>query len=283
MRGFSKNLSAAIISLTLIAMLIAVGPAKAAIIGITILDDFLIIGESANFVASVEVEQGEFLNLENLTLSITGPQNFTCSFLPDGTIIGSCPAVQIQKVQDAEFGYGYGYGYGYGFVSGVLKYNITLNTSAIQPGEYSAKLSALTLKQEFTSKKEVKFIVGESTPTEKCSLRADAGLIFLNNTQFNSPSTKLNLYVPEKRATNGEGYITAQQGKERMIYKFQVDHSIRPTKSTVLIYTSGTLKNGSKKKVPETAIILYNSNSSKINVDGKLLDISNMSVTFSKC
>lgn len=280
MRRFNKNLTAVIISLTIIAMLIAVGPAKAAIIGVTILDDFLIIGELAEFIASIEVEQGEFLDLQNFTLSLTGPQNLTCSFLPDGTVIGSCQGIQIQKIQDAEFGYSYGYGYG--FISGILKYNLTLNSSILQAGEYSTKVFAATPRQTFVSE-EGNFMVGESIPAEKCSLRADSGQIFLDNESFYSPRTKLNLYVPEKRAVNGEGYITAQQGKERIVYQFRVDYSIKPTNNTVLIYTSGTLKNSSTQKKPESATILFKEDSLTIDINGKSLNISNMSVTFSKC
>jgi len=276
MRAINKHLTVAVIILSIIILLVTIGPVRAALVGLTISNNFPVFGEFVNLIVSAEIEPDEILDTKNFTLSFEGPQNIVCDFLPDGTFLNPCPGIQIQQIETAD------YQFGYGFLPGILKYNITLDSGSLQAGEYMVKLFVITPQEKLTAQEQM-FIIGESTPVEKCSLRAEDGSIIFDGKTFNSPRTKLNLGVSESRARKGQGFITAQQGRERISYEFDIDNAIRVSSRLILIYTSGTLKQPSKENKPESAVISFDTDSFKLDIDGDSLEIEDMKIYFAKC
>jgi hypothetical protein len=125
------------------------GPTKAFVINLVSDKSTLTKGDSLKFNATVTINSNENLPIEKLILELSGPENVSCEFAPDGTIITGCKGITITRLYgtDAVSGYGYGnyngygysFGYGYGYDK-TLNYEITLITDNYLPGEYTTKL-----------------------------------------------------------------------------------------------------------------------------------------------
>jgi len=280
MSGDTNKIAASVITLLVISVLIITGSANAFVLDFLVSNNFPLPGAPITFMVSAEIEHDEILNIEKFTLALTGPQNSTCEFFPNGTILNSCPGIQVNQIESTEFQYDYGYGYG--FLPGFLKYNITLDSSILPPGEYTAKLFAETPTEQFQSSEQKIIIFQELEPIEKCSIRAQGGDILVDGKSLISPRTKLNLGVQESRAQKGQGFITAQGGRERISYQFTIDKAVKVSANTILFYTSGFLEHN-KKKTSESAIISFNMDSFEADVGGELLEIKNMDVNFARC
>jgi len=276
MNKLKSKLTAGVITFLLVVLLMAVGPTKAFVLNLNIQNSFPLAEEPVNFVTSIEIEQGENLNIKNFTLKLTGEKNIECVFLPNGTLLTNCSGIQIKQIESSEFQSGYG------FLPGALKYNITISPNTLPVGDYVSKFFVSTLESTFESSEKQITIIKEGIPVEKCSLRAEKGEIVIDGERFISSRNKLNLAVPESRALNGKGYITAQSGRKRISYKFTIDRAVRVNEDRILIYTSGILKQNKKEKA-ESAAILFDTNSLKIDVAGDSLSIQNMDVNFAKC
>ncbi|MFH1511556.1 MAG: hypothetical protein ABIF10_07750, partial [Candidatus Woesearchaeota archaeon] len=157
-----KGLTATVATIAIVLMLFFSGPVRAVQVQLTTDKTSYKANENTQITASVDIEPGENIPVHNLTLAVynsTGDTVVECKFLPDGSIIGSCTGIQVQKINQqgygysnrygygygiegysyTSFGYGYGYGYSAGFTgnSGELSYNITLNISNLSSGNYS--------------------------------------------------------------------------------------------------------------------------------------------------
>jgi len=117
---------------------------------------------------TMNIENGERVPVNNLTLEIVGPVNKTCTFYFNGTVISGCENLVITPVNvpmgssGLSWGYGYssdgtgpyiyqntsfGTGYGYGYETAVLdelKFTIVWNFNSSEPinGDYNADFYA---------------------------------------------------------------------------------------------------------------------------------------------
>ena len=69
--------------------------------------------------------------------------SLTCTFDEEGNVIGTCDSLELKKLSEHEKDSGYGYGYGYG-TSKDIKYKVTLQRSALGPGDYVLDFKADT-------------------------------------------------------------------------------------------------------------------------------------------
>ncbi len=128
-RNKNKSLMvSSLVTLSVIAMLIASVPASAVTVSISGLSGSIKQGTSKTFLVTVTMEnQDKFVPVSNITLSINGPTTKKWTFDPVCGILQSGDKNLTIKVisppNTGHFGYGYGYGvdtvgYGYGYDSG---------------------------------------------------------------------------------------------------------------------------------------------------------------------
>jgi len=146
-------------------------PVKAVDVSLPNLPSVMYSGTTYSFYAQVDINSNEQIPITNFRLDITGPTTVYAVFNVNGTITSqSGQFVSITPVvvpyYDYSFGYGYGYGYkpslgyssfshswgygyGYGYGYGVglatqAKYLVTLNTTGMVLGSYTAQLAVNT-------------------------------------------------------------------------------------------------------------------------------------------
>ena len=87
-----------------------------------------VIGATIYFIAEVDINTGERIPIENLTLEINDSRN--CTFYPNGTEISgnACSHITVTPINNSPIGWGYGYMWGYGFGNNVTS-SVTQNTS----------------------------------------------------------------------------------------------------------------------------------------------------------
>ncbi|PIN94273.1 hypothetical protein COU56_02685, partial [Candidatus Pacearchaeota archaeon CG10_big_fil_rev_8_21_14_0_10_31_9] len=105
------------ISIAIITLLFAAGPANAFVLGLTIKDPVVTKGETIEFKISTQIEQEEILDINKFILILNGPEIQNCEFDADANIISGCKGISIEKLSSSNstLGYGHGYGYGYGY------------------------------------------------------------------------------------------------------------------------------------------------------------------------
>jgi transcriptional regulator with XRE-family HTH domain len=153
------------LTLTIIGALIRFStPAAAVNMQLINLPALMTTGTSYTFTAQVNIDSDERIPISNLSLALTGPTAGNVIFDPNGSISSQSPANLINSIipqgtptYNQGFGYGYGLGYGnagsgyygskwdYGYgYTGItqLTYSITLNTSVLAAGSYTAQLKA---------------------------------------------------------------------------------------------------------------------------------------------
>ncbi len=256
--------------------LFMLGPAEAFILGLAISDNSPLIGDTIKFIASAEVEEGEIIPVDLFILKLEGEENVECKFFPNGTIFEGCKGMSIKNISSPEFGFGYGYGYG--FKKGEFLFEITLDTSFYLIGEYMTKLIAVADSSEFEVSGGKLFI---NAPIKgACSIRAEKGLLELREQSFTN--NKLNLIVPLKQASDGQGFLISQEKKDRFLYKFDVVHIIENNNKTLSLKTSGTYRLGRQVEKIAEAIIKIDKNSHIINITDISFEIENMKINFMK-
>lgn len=162
-----------IITLFVLGLLVLSGPAQAFTIGLIILEDVIVKGETTSFTGEIEINSDENLPVDNLILKLdgdlSGGEIVNCLFSPNGTEISGCKGLLIDYLGNASFeygngygyyGYGYNFGYGYGFTNGKLMYNFTLNTTDYALGNYTTKLTANIGSNSFSNTGD-NIIIGE--------------------------------------------------------------------------------------------------------------------------
>ncbi|MEA3343316.1 MAG: putative metal-binding motif-containing protein [archaeon] len=164
-----------LISVFVIAVLLAAGPADAVLLEIKDLPDQAYRGSIVNFILEIDIGPHERIPIDVITLEIAGPPGTTtlCSFYPGGNLtpassaVDKCLALDIKNTRlinmtygpraghdnttghDYNYGYGYGFGYGPGDPPYELAYNITWDTLKYGnyniyglEGNYTIKMSA---------------------------------------------------------------------------------------------------------------------------------------------
>jgi len=276
-RGFlNKKLISLFLTLSILLLVLMLGPVEALILGFSVLDGIISRGEPVKFEISVEIEQGEILDIQKITLLLKGPEDISCEFLPDGTLLTACPGIQITQTQSSQYQYGYD---SQGFLPGFLEYSVSLDSLAIQPGQYQSYFILSTPDSDVQSPEQLVYIQPPEA-VQGCSVRANGGTATLDEETFENRN-KLNLYVPSNKALNGKGSFTAQNGN-RVSYTYQVNNAVQSDENTITFQVSGELRKH-LNVYNEDATITLNKATNKMNVNGGTLDIENMDISFMQC
>lgn len=122
----------------------------------------------------------------------------------------------------------------------------------------------------------------EYVPDEKCSLRAEDGILEVENKTFKSKN-KLNFNIPLKNDGPGQGSLTAQDDRERFSLSFEVKE-ILETNSERLTFKAIGYGGLNKKELNFNEIIVtFDKISNKINITSdKNFNAKNLDVGFIK-
>jgi len=165
-------------------------------------------GEIVRFTASVEVEQGEYLDPDSLVLRLLGPESIECRFNVDGSVIAGCFGISIQQVSVPPYRLGYGY------EEGKLIYQIELDSSYFMVGRYDTSLGVVVMYEEFIERgKDV--IIKAAGGLEGCSIRAGSGSLIGEGEDFGSGS--ISFYLPVRDSVGGKGRLSGQKGRDTLI------------------------------------------------------------------
>ena len=170
MKGVNReNVISIIVTVSIIALLALSGPIFAVVVNVSVdksSGKYNAQDKNVTFTVSVDVENGERIPVQNLTLKINSSNGLveSCVFYSNGTQITGCDNISsIVPLNSSGYGngplwgYGYGYngswgttntsfgsGYGYGYVNSnpELRYNVTWNLTKANPqdGTYYARL-----------------------------------------------------------------------------------------------------------------------------------------------
>jgi hypothetical protein len=277
--GVKRGVAVTVTSLVLIILVLA-GPANAVVVTLDIQDPNVEKGSLINFEATTEIESGEVLQVDYFILKLVGPETIECRFDVNGSVIGGCDGINITHISSAPY-HGYGYSYGYGYGEGFFRFNITLDTSYYFAGKYETYLEVMG---DVPSQKRGKDIhVRPKTGFDDlagCSVRADGGNLEAEGELFGKG--KINFHIPLGNANNGKGSLTAQKGRERYSYKFNVVEIIYNDDDLAIIKVAGECKINGGPKQPRTAEIHYNKIFDTIDVYCTKLNIHDMEISFKK-
>lgn len=139
-----SKIFASLLVAVIVGLLVFAGPAEGISANLKVNDAFPTKGQIIQFMADVESTGGEVMNIQEITLRLSGANVYNCKFDVNGNIINGCPGVKITRVAAPSltygaYGYGYGYGYGTGY-NGKLTYEIRLDTSDYNKGEYTTSI-----------------------------------------------------------------------------------------------------------------------------------------------
>ena len=267
-----------VVSIFIVLLLVFLGPAGAVLVSLSIADSNINQGEPIDFEYTFTVEDEETINIHNFTLILTGPENITCSFYPNGTKIDYCPGITIIQTDPGNETFGYGYGYNY--LPGTLKFKILINSSLLDPGHYFAEILALYDSSSKTT--EIKnFTIGiPFEPVSICSFRSKLGSAMFNNSEFGDEN-RLSLNLPiSKNNKKGQGIFTSQFNKHRLSYKFEVSKATRISQNTVEFDISGSFRDDLKERETKSGKIVLDKANNKASLTIIGLTVSEMDVTF---
>ncbi|MFA5173576.1 MAG: hypothetical protein WC438_00155 [Candidatus Pacearchaeota archaeon] len=290
---------AVILTFFVLGILLASGPADAFTISLNIPNNEVVKGKTINFTSSININDYENLPMDYLLLELSGPEKVSCKFLPNGTIISGCKDIKIDLLESPGYGYGYGYGqynnlsynfgYGYGFSDGKLMYNFTMRTIHYTFGTYKTSLKVVINGNEFSNKgKNIMIKSGGGSGEQDlningCSIRAKNGEVYIQG-DYLGDNSKISFNFNLKNAVNGKGTLTAQKGKTRISYKFNVVEILDSNDSIITIKVKGDYKVNRSKKIQEEAVIYIDKEINTINLVGEDIEINDMFVTFNtKC
>ncbi len=210
------------ITVAIVLMLILSGPANAVRMEISVDNTTPAQGEEITFTVKTNITGDDrYVLIENysLLMSKDGSTVRNVEFAPNGTILSDDTGISIDPIAvpsssdyghgpgygyDSGYGYGYsfGYGYGYGYGNGagggtvVYEYNVTINTSGFDIGEYNAQVLLNTgnsVKSNFSSL-ETSFTISSKQADISDYVEPDGTV---NNTfSITSASGNLTLTVP---------------------------------------------------------------------------------------
>ena len=276
-KWFNSKIIAIIITVGIVAILFYNGPANAIKLGLEIPQKIIAIGSNINILSTVQVESGELLQIDYLELKLNSSNhnNIDCKFLPNGTAISGCKDITIKKMDvndSSKFGYGYGYmfnenlgdgnrvsnnlgygaaanhlgySYGYGFGTGILEYNITIDSDDLSLGNYSTELSVIIGDKTFNFKGD-NITVSKKLPPVKfnnrCSIRAFDGTFNVDNKDFSNNRLKFYISTRDLNKITGTGSLSGQKDRDRFSYRFKIDNVIENNETNLVLEVSGIYK-----------------------------------------
>lgn len=157
-------ITSSVVTIVIVAMLILSGPVNAVVVSFVGLSGEITKGDSKTFNITVKMQNLDtFVPVSNLRLNISGNTPISCLFNTGATKLSNCTGITINAISpmnssyygngtrhavDNTFGYGneysFGNGFGYGSNSGAgggnvtFIYRITLSTSSMATGPYTA-------------------------------------------------------------------------------------------------------------------------------------------------
>lgn len=148
----SKQLLSVLLTLTVVTVLILAVPAAAVNLSLSV-PSMATHKETVHFTLEADIESGERIPIDNITLILDGPTPRQCTFLLDGTPVDGCDGIMIVPTDLANFSEGvreaegyngtddeftnFGYGYGYAHTTTTeLEWEIWWNTTNDAPGTY---------------------------------------------------------------------------------------------------------------------------------------------------
>lgn len=156
-----RSIISIVITIAIFLTIILSGPAKAFVLNIDLDKSIVIRGASVIFNVSIDINSNENYLIEKLIFQLSGPENISCEFYTNGTIIDrdKCRGILIKELTNDydkyDYGYGYNFGYGYGYGNRQdLKYKITLTTTSYDPGVYDNKIIVITSNNNFSQSSE---------------------------------------------------------------------------------------------------------------------------------
>lgn len=230
------------ITVAVILMLILSGPANAVQMQINVDNTTPTQGEEITFTVKTNITGADrYVPIEDFSLLLSKDGNTVrnVEFAPNGTILSSSIGINITPIAapssleygfgfgqaaDDMYGYGYGsnyeFGYGYGYAANsgagggtvVYEYNVTINTSSFDVGDYNAQVLLNTgnaAKSSFTSL-ETSFTISSKEADISSYVEPDGTV---NNTfSVTSASGNLTLTVPNgtiAKDSNGNALNTS--------------------------------------------------------------------------
>ena len=154
-----RKITAGIVTTMVLLLLIMAGPAQAFSLTLDVDgEDSVEQGKKIELTAKVNIDSGEALDIENITLVLKGPEHRECVFDITGKmksgVNDACHGINIKKIPypqiEKGYGYSYGYGYGYGYTEQELVYEITIHTQKFEVGNYSTELKITFNGNEFS-------------------------------------------------------------------------------------------------------------------------------------
>ena len=268
----SKKLVLVFLTGILLAALLISGGVQALVLGIILSENTVLVGDKTSILVNVDLEDDE-ITIDKLMFDLNGTVYMPCYFNTDGSYVKnvtSCKGMAVERINETCDGYCSGY-----VDENKFKFNITINTAGYQVGLYRTEIVLFSGEDAYRQGGESLVIVGNSTPFESCSVRADDGSILLNGVEFGN-KVKLNFNIPKRKAVNGEGSLVAQKGNDRLNYKFIIDKTILNNATTTKVLVAGEYRIGRGNEINERAIITLNKAKGTASVEG--LDIKAMSL-----
>ena len=274
----SSKLIAGIIVIGVLSLLIFSGPAEAYILSLTGTNTDVLQGEKINFIATVDNQMNNEAPINYITLKLTGDKTYSCDFDIQGLPINEndCKGITIVPLSNNSGSCSYGYnGYGYSGTCN-LKFNITLDSNKFGFGEYETKLIVKTTK---SIEETLGPIISISKKLDNiCSIRAKDGQLIFNNKIYSN--VKTNFFIPYDGKIKGEGYISAERGKERFLYKFKVTKLLENTANVSKVEISGYYKLGMGPFNGEKAILTYDRKHNTVTITGNKLYVAHLEINF---
>lgn len=265
-----------VVAIILLSILIISGPAQAFTTGFSVLNSRVEKGEVISFTASVEIDSGEFLEIEDFVLKLEGPSEVNCKFLPDGSIISGCEGITIRLISSSP------YNYGYGFSEGTFEYEILLDTGGYVVGFYETSLSVFSEGEVF-SKPGENIIIGsdESLGLEKCSIRAKDGALNVEGVDLGN-NNELSFYLSKGSSGLGQGFLIGQKNRKRVNYDFDVAEIIENGADRAVIRVLGDYRINIGAKKQNEAFIIFDKINDKIRLVSNELELINADVNLKK-
>lgn len=272
--AYSKIIGGMVV-LGIITILIFSGPASAFIVSLDIRDPNVKKGDELNLELNIETGDNESpTDVDYILFKLIGASTRDCKFSYEGEVISGCNGIQIKKLSSPDTGYCKEYGYGYGCK---LNFKIIVDTEFFDLGNYSTSLILVSKGQEDEIKgKDVSITI---PPNRVCSIRANDGKLIVNNIQFEN--NKINFYIPHEKATRGEGYLTGQNGRERLLYRFKIEKILSDSKVKTQVRVSGKYRIGTFGKfIEETAILTFDKVENITTLTGPNIKMNAMKIGF---
>ena len=272
MKNLKIKVIAGFVTIAILGILFFLGPAQAFIMDLVVSDNLPTQGDIITFTVTAEVESGEFLNIEEFILKITGPMSIDCRFLLNGTIIANCTGItNIEIISFAPVVNGYGFG------EGTFDFLVTLDTTFYPLGLYHTSIIAMISGDPVEIEGDDFFISGIGPIG--CSVRAREGAINYNHTLFEK--NKLSFNMPNRKASNslGKGSLTGQEDRIRFRYKFEITGVLKNNETNMVLSINGNIRER-ENKTAETAILFLDKKNKKVIIKDNSFNATSMDVTF---